>query len=250
MMDFLRADDHDYVSETNRPKAYVESEILQKETGWDRLMMMFTFDSGLSPELKFVHQAVTLGGASGAAVGGINFARQARENFIRKHQADAFTSEMEATRQLYDKMILEFYRGAWRFGWRMAFFSGIYVLIAMGGSVYRNKFGITEQVAAGALSGSVFKMNMGLKGTLAGCFLGSVLGAASGCSTYFLTKSFGVTMPEFRYWQHAYWIQDYNEKKLKRKKALEQQQATAFLTAGTKKSAPVEREEPSQRSEK
>ncbi|XP_064483395.1 RPII140-upstream gene protein-like [Ornithodoros turicata] len=224
---FSQEENYDVVSEINRPADFNELDILKNETGWDRLRTMYSLEFGLSPELQFVQKAAGCGGVAGAVFGGINFARQAKENFIRSNQASAFMSPVEATRQMYDKMLLELYRGAWRFGWRTTLFSGLYVAASISGSVFRNKFGIAEHAAAGALCGMFFKANMGLRGTVAGLVVGTTLGSLCGASIYFTTKMSGVTMAEYRYWSHDYWLKEYNEKKKQQKAKAAQLKAEA-----------------------
>lgn len=114
---------------------------------------------------------------------------------------------------MQDKMVLEFFRGAFKLGWRMALFSGIYVLGTVSGLTYRNKFGIAEHVASGAVAGFLFKVNLGVKGSLTGLVLGGLLGVVSGTTMCVGTKALGITVPEFRYWHHNYWLKEYNEKK-------------------------------------
>ncbi|KAH7976015.1 RPII140-upstream gene protein [Rhipicephalus sanguineus] len=211
-------------SEMFRPEDYQESRIMANETGMDRVKIMFDLSAGFGPELMLVQNASIFSGATGALVGGWNYARTARANYIRKNQGTTFLNPKQATRELQDAMFLEFVRGAWKLGWRMMAFSAIYMTVAVAGFTYRNKFGISEHVAAGALGGFFFKLNMGVRGSLVGAGLGSLLGLASGATLTVGTKAMGVTVPEFRYWQHDYWMQEYSEKKalwLKEKAARE-----------------------------
>lgn len=200
-------------SEMFRPEAFQESRILANETGMDRLKAMFDMSHGFGPELSLVQSACIYTACTGALIGGWNYARTARENYIRKNQGTTFLNPKQATRELQDTMFLQFGRGAWKLGWRMMVFSSLYMTVAVAGFTYRNKFGITEHVAAGTLAGFVYKLNMGVRGSLVGAGLGSLLGFLSGATLSVTTKVMGVTVPEFRYWQHDYWMQEYSEKK-------------------------------------
>lgn len=200
-------------SEMFRPEAFHESRILANETGMDRLKAMFDLSNGFGPELSLVQSACIYTGSAGALIGGWNYARTARENYIRKNQGTSFLNPKQATRELQDAMFLQFGRGAWKLGWRMMAFSSLYMTVAVAGFTYRNKFGIAEHVAAGTLAGFVYKLNMGVRGSLVGAGLGSLLGLLSGATLSVATKVMGVTVPEFRYWQHDYWMQEYSEKK-------------------------------------
>lgn len=196
-----------------RPEDFRESRIMANETGMDRVKIMFDLSRGLGPELMLVQNASLFSGVCGALAGGWNYARTARANYIRKNQGSTFLNPKQAMRELQDTMFLQFLRGAWKLGWRMTAFSAIYMTVAVAGFTYRNKFGIAENVAAGALSGFFFKLNMGVRGSLVGAGLGSLLGLASGSALTVGTKALGVTVKEFRYWQHDYWMQEYSEKK-------------------------------------
>ncbi|XP_075730331.1 RPII140-upstream gene protein [Rhipicephalus microplus] len=200
-------------SEMFRPEDFRESRIMANETGMDRVKIMFDLSRGLGPELMLVQNASLFSGVCGALAGGWNYARTARANYIRKNQGSTFLNPKQAMRELQDTMFLQFLRGAWKLGWRMTAFSAIYMTVAVAGFTYRNKFGIAENVAAGALSGFFFKLNMGVRGSLVGAGLGSLLGLASGSALTVGTKALGVTVKEFRYWQHDYWMQEYSEKK-------------------------------------
>lgn len=212
------------VSEIDRPVDFSQIPVLQNETGWDRLKTMFDLSAGLGPELELVKTGMGIGVVLGGLSGGLNYAKQAKINFIRQNEGNYYVKPQEAMKQMQDKIAVEFFRGGFKLGWRMALFSGIYVLGAVSGLTYRNKFGIAEHVASGAVAGLLFKVNLGVKGSLAGLAVGGLLGFVTGTTMCVGTKALGITVPEFRYWQHQYWMKEYNEKKekwdKKRKKEL------------------------------
>lgn len=200
-------------SEMFRPESHEESWILKNETGADRLKMMFDISCGFGPELTLVRAGFTIGGLTGLLVGGLNYAKLAKMNYIRKNQGTPFLNPKQAAREMHDTMFLEFARGGFKLGWRMAVFSTLYMTGVTAGFTYRNKFGIAEHVASGALTGFLFKVNMGIRGSLVGMGLGGLLGLISGAVLCTATKFSGMTVPEFRYWSHQYWMQEYSEKK-------------------------------------
>lgn len=79
-------------------------------------------------------------------------------------------------------------------------FSAITTTIA----VYRKKSSIVEYVSAGALTGAMYKFNMGLRGMTAGCLVGGALGTVAGAATLLILKTTGMTMEEARYWQYEW----------------------------------------------
>uniref|UniRef100_A0A023GAG5 Complex I assembly factor TIMMDC1, mitochondrial n=1 Tax=Amblyomma triste TaxID=251400 RepID=A0A023GAG5_AMBTT len=202
-------------SEMFRPEYPQMSTAFANETGMDRLKKMFDISSGPGPELQMVESAGFVGAIIGSMVGGWNYSTTARIDYIRRNQATSFLNAKQASRELQDAMFLAFARGAFRVGWRTGTFSAIYMTTVIAGFTYRNKFGIAEHVAGGALAGFLFKMNMGIAGSLIGAGLGGLLGLAGGTLMSLGTKAYGLTVPEFRYWQHNYWIQEYSEKKEK-----------------------------------
>lgn len=200
-------------SEMFRPESHEGSVVLMNETGAERLKVMFDISRGFGPELTLVRAGFTIGGLAGLLIGGLNYAKLAKMNYIRKNQATPFINPKQAVREMYDTMFLEFARGGFKLGWRMAAFSALYMTGVTAGFTYRNKFGIAEHVASGALTGFLFKVNMGIRGSLVGMGLGSLLGLISGAVLCAGTKFSGMTVQEFRYWSHNYWMQEYSEKK-------------------------------------
>lgn len=69
-------------------------------------------------------------------------------------------------------------------------------------SVYRGKSSIIEYLSAGAVAGSMYKINTGLRGMTVGCILGLGLGGLAGGASLLLLKVSGTSMEEVRYWQY------------------------------------------------
>lgn len=129
---------------------------------------------------------------------------------MNNNQATAFTSHFEAKKKLQDKVTVSFAKGAFKWGWRVALFSSSYVFITTVISVYRGKSAMLEYVTAGAVTGSIYKVNMGLRGMLVGGGLGTALGSLAGGITLLILKGSGMTMEEVRYWQYK-WKEERNK---------------------------------------
>lgn len=71
-------------------------------------------------------------------------------------------------------------------------------------SVYRGKSSIYEYLTAGTVTGSLYKMNMGLRGMAVGGLLGGSLGAVAGAVSLLVLKVSGKSMEEVRYWQYQW----------------------------------------------
>lgn len=69
-------------------------------------------------------------------------------------------------------------------------------------SVYRGKSSIWEYIAAGSSTGALFRMNLGLRGMVAGSIVGGALGVVAGGASLGIMKLSGTSMEEIRYFQH------------------------------------------------
>lgn len=69
-------------------------------------------------------------------------------------------------------------------------------------SVYRGKTSIYEYLAGGVVSGSIYKVNNGLRGMAVGGLLGLALGGLAGACQLLILRSSGKSMEEVRYWQY------------------------------------------------
>lgn len=80
-------------------------------------------------------------------------------------------------------------------------------------SVYRGKSSVIEYFSAGALAGSLYKFNTGLRGMAVGGILGCGLGGLAGIFSLVVLKASGTSMEEVRYWQYN-WKQERDQNKL------------------------------------
>lgn len=61
-----------------------------------------------------------------------------------------------------------------------------------------------EYVAAGSSTGALFRMNLGLRGMIAGAIVGGGLGIFAGGASMGVMKLSGTSMEEVRYWQYQW----------------------------------------------
>ncbi|CAG2054370.1 unnamed protein product, partial [Timema podura] len=140
-------------------------------------------------------------------MGGFYRTKNTYLNFIERNQATVFRDHLEAKKKLQDQVTINFAKGAFYWGWRIGLFTSTYVLITTSISVYRGKSSILEYLAAGCITGSCFKMNMGVKGMVVGGLLGSALGGLAGGFSLAIFKITGTSMEDVRYWQYR-WKQE------------------------------------------
>lgn len=86
------------------------------------------------------------------------------------------------------------------------FYSGIITCV----SVYRGKSSIFEYIAAGFITGSLYKLNLGLRGMAAGGIIGGVMGSIAGAASLALLYASGTSMEEIRYWQYKWRLEREN----------------------------------------
>ncbi|KAH8383789.1 hypothetical protein KR009_010543 [Drosophila setifemur] len=177
-----------------------------EETGMERLKHMFSIDEfgSISSELNSIYQGGFLGFLIGAIYGGVTQSRTGYMNFMENNQATAFKSHFDAKKKLQDQFTVNFAKGGFKWGWRVGLFTTSYFGIITCVSVYRGKSSIYEYLAAGTLTGSLYKMNLGLRGMAAGGIIGGFLGGVAGVASLLLMKASGTSMEEVRYWQYKW----------------------------------------------
>ncbi|XP_009982422.1 PREDICTED: complex I assembly factor TIMMDC1, mitochondrial, partial [Tauraco erythrolophus] len=91
-----------------------------------------------------------------------------------------------------------FIRYGWRWSWRVATFVTIFNMVSTGLSVYRNKTTIGNFASAGAFTGALFRMHLGLQGLAGGFVFGMVFGIPAGGLLVMMQKLAGETLHERR----------------------------------------------------
>ncbi|CAH2107532.1 unnamed protein product [Euphydryas editha] len=171
-----------------------------EKSGWDRVRAMYSkneFDE-VSVELHNVAQATMCGLFVGACLGGFAKSRDAYLHFIENNQATIFQSTFQAKKKLQDYVTVAFAKGAYHWGWRLGIFTGIFSLISTTVSVYRDQNSLGEYVAAGTITGAMYKANLGPAAMVVGAGLGGVLSMFGGILILSILKLSGVSMDQIR----------------------------------------------------
>ncbi|XP_037691987.1 complex I assembly factor TIMMDC1, mitochondrial [Choloepus didactylus] len=168
------------------------------ESGWDRLRELFVKDErqGSSEELKNIYRAALSAGIIGWAYGGIPAFVHAKQRYIEQSQAEIYHNQFDAVQSAHRAATRGFIRYGWRWSWRTAVFVTIFNTVNTGLNVYRNKNALSHIVIAGAVTGSLFRINLGLRGLVAGGIIGALLGTPIGCLMMALQKYCGETIQE------------------------------------------------------
>ncbi|XP_045439926.1 complex I assembly factor TIMMDC1, mitochondrial isoform X1 [Pipistrellus kuhlii] len=179
------------------PTSYAP-EAQRLESGWDRLRELFARDERQrrSKELEDIYKAAITGCIIGWAYGGIPAFVHAKQRYIEQSQAEVYYNRFDAVQSAHRAATRGFIRYGWRWGWRTAVFVTIFNTVHTGLNVYRDKSALSHFIIAGAVSGSLFRINLGLTGFVAGGIIGALLGTPIGGLLMALQKYSGETIQE------------------------------------------------------
>ncbi|XP_049641887.1 complex I assembly factor TIMMDC1, mitochondrial [Suncus etruscus] len=168
------------------------------ESGWDRLRQLFVKDEQqrMSKELENIYRAAVSAGIIGWAYGGIPAFIHAKQRYIEQSQAEVYHNRFDAVQSAHRAATRGFIRYGWRWGWRTTVFVTVFNTVNTGLTVYRNKNALSHFVIAGAVTGSLFRINLGLRGLVAGGIIGGLLGAPVGSLLMALQMYYGETVQE------------------------------------------------------
>ncbi|KAM4601599.1 complex I assembly factor TIMMDC1, mitochondrial [Polymixia lowei] len=170
------------------------------DSGWDRIKDLFDRDETQKypEELTNVIKSSAAGALAGLIYGGLPAARHAKERYIQLSQAEIFTSRVEAVRSAHNAAIRGFVRYGWRWSWRVSVFVTLFNTVSTSLSVYRDKYTLSHYAAAGAVTGGLFRLNLGLGGLVAGTVIGAVMGVPTGALIMGMQTLAGETVRERR----------------------------------------------------
>ncbi|XP_004633383.1 complex I assembly factor TIMMDC1, mitochondrial [Octodon degus] len=168
------------------------------QSGWDRLRELFVRDEHqrISEELEDICKAAASAGIIGWVYGGLPAFIHAKQRYIEQSQAEVYYNQFDAVQHAHRAALRGFLRYGWRWSWRTAVFVTIFNSVNTGLTVYRNKNALSHFVVAGAVTGSVFRINLGMRGLVAGGIIGALLGAPVGSLLMVLQKYYGETVQE------------------------------------------------------
>ncbi|KAM4700072.1 complex I assembly factor TIMMDC1, mitochondrial [Discoglossus pictus] len=170
------------------------------ESGWDRIRELCEKnEQGVYPEevISIGKSAIT-GALVGWVYGGIPAARHHKNRYIQQSQAEVYQHRLEAVRSAHNAAIRGFIRYGWRWSWRISLFVTMFNSVSTGLSVYRDKVALSHFSAAGAITGGLFRINLGLRGLLGGSVIGALLGIPAGALISGLQSLSGENLREKR----------------------------------------------------
>ncbi|XP_033624034.1 complex I assembly factor TIMMDC1, mitochondrial isoform X2 [Fukomys damarensis] len=149
-------------------------------------------------ELMNIYRSALSAGILGWAYGGIPAFIHAKRRYIEQSQAENFHNRFDAVQCAHRAATRGFLRYGWRWSWRTAAFVTVFNSVNTGLTAYRNKNALSHFVVAGAVTGSLFRINLGLRGLVAGGIIGALLGTPMGSLWMVLQKYCGETVQEMK----------------------------------------------------
>ncbi|KAM9301106.1 complex I assembly factor TIMMDC1, mitochondrial [Morus bassanus] len=147
--------------------------------------------------VNIVKSAFT-GAVVGWAYGGLPAFYQGRKAFIERSHGELFQNRADAVQSAHRAGLRSFIRYGWRWSWRVATFVTIFNTVSTGLSLYRNKTTVSNFALAGAFTGALFRMHLGLQGLAGGFVFGTMFGIPAGGLLMIMQKLAGETLQEKR----------------------------------------------------
>ncbi|KAM9020097.1 complex I assembly factor TIMMDC1, mitochondrial isoform 1-T3 [Ara ararauna] len=170
------------------------------ETGWERLRELWRRDERQQyPEETInIIKSSFVAGLAGWVYGGLPAFYQGRKAFIDRSHGELFLNRADAVQAAHRAGLRSFIRYGWRWSWRVATFVTLFNLVSTGLSVYRNKTTISNFASAGAFTGALFRIHLGLQGLAGGFVFGAAFGIPAGAFLIVMQKFAGETLDERR----------------------------------------------------
>lgn len=164
------------------------------ENFWNKYEKYFYDERGYpTKEVQSVSSATFIGFLTGFALGGLYKLKDVPLKHRDENQATLYENKFIMQRDLQKKVHVATFKGGISFGIRVGLFCFFFSSISAFLYVYRNyTFDILNPMISGAVTGFLFKMNMGIKGSISGTVIGTILGTIYGCITQCLLFVTGV----------------------------------------------------------
>ncbi|NXA08834.1 TIDC1 factor, partial [Sapayoa aenigma] len=170
------------------------------QTGWERLCELWQRDElqRYPEETVNLFKSAFTAGVVGWLYGGLPAFVSARKAFIERSHGELFQNRADAVQSAHRAGLRSFIRYGWRWSWRVTAFTTIFNMVSIGLSVYRDKTTVSNFAAAGAFTGALFRMHLGLQGLAGGIVFGAVFGIPAGGLLMALHGLAGETFQEKR----------------------------------------------------
>lgn len=137
-------------------------------------------------ELQSVINTTFVSAVTGFLLGGLPTIKHSIETFKAENQATLFRHKFEPKRRLQNKIAINMLKGGLSYAMKLSTFCFLYSGTSTFLYVYREKADPLNHIIGGSVAGFIYKINMGLKGAVAGTVLGGILGSISGIMITFI----------------------------------------------------------------
>ncbi|NXM77403.1 TIDC1 factor, partial [Serilophus lunatus] len=170
------------------------------QTGWERVRELWQRDERQQypEETVNLFKSAFTAGLAGWLYGGIPAFASARKAFVERSHGELFQNRADAVQSAHRAGLRGFIRYGWRWSWRVTVFTTIFNVVSTGLSAYRNKSTVGNFAAAGALTGALFRMHLGLQGLAGGIVFGTAFGMPAGVLLLALHGLAGESLQEKR----------------------------------------------------
>lgn len=182
----------------DKPVHPVLKPLIEDELGWDRVKRIFrqTEEHGLTKELQSIINVTLSGTVFGVILGGTRSTKHTVNNFISSNEATRFGNHIDAKRHLQQIVSVNFIKQGGKLGGKLGLFCFLFSTITTCATAYRGKLAIENYILGASITGALFKMNLGVRATLVGAGLGSILGGICGTASVLILHLSGISMDE------------------------------------------------------
>ncbi|XP_076757149.1 RPII140-upstream gene protein [Xylocopa sonorina] len=154
---------------------------LMKDQITDRINeIMFDETGHLTKEIQSIINVTIAGCSMGFVSGGLSKAGDVPLKFKQENQATLYKHKFFAHRELQSQMVIAVLKGGYRASIKLGLFCFFFSSTALALYLYRGYFDVINHTLAGAVTGFLFKVNLGLKGAISGSVVGSLFGTLYG----------------------------------------------------------------------
>ncbi|ELU12337.1 hypothetical protein CAPTEDRAFT_220198 [Capitella teleta] len=175
---------------TAKPQITISDEEIRayiaKETPEERVKALFSRmdDGSLHPVIDDALMKAQGASFIGFVAGCVSTAQHSKQRFEERNRHTKFETRFIASRAYHDSLFVECARLGVNWALRTVLFVSIFLLSSHTVAAYKNKTSWYDYAVGGAVTGSLLKVNFGLKGMFAAGLVGSMMGGVSGFLFY------------------------------------------------------------------
>uniref|UniRef100_A0A8D9BUU9 Complex I assembly factor TIMMDC1, mitochondrial n=1 Tax=Cacopsylla melanoneura TaxID=428564 RepID=A0A8D9BUU9_9HEMI len=123
-------------------------------------------------------------------------------DFVTKLNSQMFQSHTEAKHELTKLLGTTFAKAFIHWGVRLTFFTTLYTLTTNILASYNDSVAIWNFSASGCLTGTIYRIPLGLRAMVVAGTVGGFIGTIAGCSCVFILYMFGTKYDDIQDWHY------------------------------------------------